>query len=203
MREIDARGQQCPKPLIMTRSALSDKTIEYGFTVLTDNATSKDNIERYLSDNSIKFTTTEKNDCWHIQIEKPGTESVLSEPELHCPVTTGKNRSDHIICIKSRFMGNGSDELGELLMKGFVNTIKEISPLPGEIILYNSGVLLATDDSTLAETFAELHSLGIRITVCGTCADYFSVKDHITTGTISNMYDILSALSNCSRVIYP
>ena len=41
-------------------------------------------------------------------------------------------------------MGNGNDELGEILMKGFVYTLTESKPYPKSILLVNSAVKLST-----------------------------------------------------------
>jgi len=204
MEQVDARGMQCPKPLIMTRSALADNSVDCTFTVLIDNETSKENVERYLSDNLIEFETVEINGCWSIVVNKKDDGSNLPEAEPYCPITrSSKQETGHVICITSKYMGSGSDELGEILMKGFSNTIKEVNPLPSEIIFYNEGVKLVEESSALADTFAELENLGVKITVCGTCADYFGIKDKIHVGTISNMYDILDSLSKSTNTVRP
>ena len=49
--------------------------------------------------------------------------------------------------ISSDRIGKGDDELGALLMRGFIGTLIEASPLPGKLILMNGGVRLAIEDS--------------------------------------------------------
>jgi selenium metabolism protein YedF len=100
-------------------------------------------------------------------------------------------------------MGSGSDELGSILMKAFVNTIKEVKPLPSKIIFYNSGILLAIEGSPLVPSLRELEAAGVEVLVCGTCANYHNKKDLVRTGTISNMYTILEALTSADRIIKP
>ena len=55
---VDARGVLCPKPLIMTKKQLSKTAKDTSFLVLIDNETSKENVERFLSDNQIRFQTS-------------------------------------------------------------------------------------------------------------------------------------------------
>jgi len=50
---VDARGEVCPKPLILTRKQLKETSMGESFVVLIDNDTSKENVERFLSDNRI------------------------------------------------------------------------------------------------------------------------------------------------------
>lgn len=110
---------------------------------------------------------------------------------------------DNIICLKSDKMGSGSDELGEILLQAFCNTIKEVSPLPTKIICYNSGVKLMADDSPVLSSLKELEAMGVQILGCGTCINYFELQDKISVGIVSNMYDTVESLTNASKVICP
>jgi selenium metabolism protein YedF len=100
-------------------------------------------------------------------------------------------------------MGMGDQELGILLAKAFVNTIKDVEPLPETIVFYNTGIFLALKNSPVVEPLRHLESLGVRILVCGTCLDFYEKKEAVGAGTISNMYDILQALSSAGHVITP
>ena len=200
---IDARGEICPKPLILTKKAYKDDDIKENFTVLLDNETSKENVERFLHDNEIKFSVEKKDNYFILYVAKQD-KIIKTDPENYCPVSENVEINEkHIICIKNDKMGTGSEELGKILMKGFINTIKEVEPLPGKIIFYNNGVKLTISESGLIDSLKELEKLGIQIMVCGTCADFFGIKDKIEIGIISNMYDITESLTNASHVIYP
>lgn len=110
---------------------------------------------------------------------------------------------NHIIVFKNERMGVGDDDLGTILIKGFINTIKEILPLPKKIICYNNGVKLTLKNSPVIDSLLELEKLKIKILICGTCADYFKIKDKIGCGIISNMYDITDSLTKASHIIAP
>jgi selenium metabolism protein YedF len=100
-------------------------------------------------------------------------------------------------------MGSGPDELGAILMKAFINTIREVTPLPSKLIFYNSGILLTAEGSPLVASIRELESAGVEVLVCGTCVNYYDKKDEIRVGTISNMYTILESLTAAGRIITP
>lgn len=110
---------------------------------------------------------------------------------------------NHIISIPNDKMGSGSDELGAILIKGFINTIGKTAPLPEKIIFYNAGAKLVTTESPVLESLIELETRGVTILVCGTCADFFNIKDQVAVGTISNMPTILESLTSACKVITP
>ena len=44
---VDARGRSCPEPVILTRQALNDKSIE-SLTVMVDAAVARENVARAI-----------------------------------------------------------------------------------------------------------------------------------------------------------
>ena len=63
------------------------------------------------------------------------------------------------------------------------------------IIFINSGVKLAVLENDVVELLKELEELGIEILLCGTCIDYYELKEQMQVGEISNMYEIASSLN--------
>jgi selenium metabolism protein YedF len=116
---------------------------------------------------------------------------------------SGKHVGDHVICITSDKMGTGPDELGDVLMRAFINIIDETAPLPRAIAFYNTGIRLTLNDSPVLESLRELTGYGVRIIICGTCVNFFEAKDKVAVGTVSNMYDIAQTLTTASHVIRP
>lgn len=200
---VDARGQLCPRPLILAKKALNDQTVINEFVLLIDNETAKENVERFLQDNAVRFQTTKKEGYFQIQVSKTGA-LITADAEAYCAVEPEKKKTGHnLICIKNDKMGFGNEDLGAILLKAFVNTIKEVQPLPRTIVFYNSGVMVTTTTSALLAPLKELESLGVELLICGTCADFYKIKDQIGVGKISNMYNILSSLANAGSIIYP
>ncbi|MBI9109148.1 MAG: sulfurtransferase-like selenium metabolism protein YedF [Spirochaetales bacterium] len=204
-KTTDARGQLCPKPLIMTKNALKD--FEGDLEVLIDNQTAFENVKRFLTDNGKTFTTASDGKNYTILVSSDGTPAEVTSAENYCTipsVTAGQaKRPPHVICFKSDLMGEGDEALGRILIQAFCNTIKEAEPLPSAMVFYNSGVRLTARSSPVLPALKELEEGGIRILVCGTCADYYEINDQIAAGIISNMYDITSCLTKAGHIIIP
>ncbi|MBN2616853.1 MAG: sulfurtransferase-like selenium metabolism protein YedF [Spirochaetales bacterium] len=111
------------------------------------------------------------------------------------------NRS--VISINSNKMGHGSDDLGSILMQSFVNTLGKLDPLPSSIIFYNSGVLLCSKDSLVIDSLKKYEEMDISILLCGTCVEFYNIKDNLGAGKISNMYSIQETLNKAPRIITP
>lgn len=197
---VDARGQKCPKPLIMTKTALKEQS---RILLYIDDDISRDNVFRFLQDNRIEYSVEKKEDYYSVSVNNTA-DKVKDNASEHTDYPKGKIvQTGGLICIKNNKMGFGDDELGGILIKAFCNTIKELEPLPSVIVFYNSGVHLTTDFSSVIESLRELENLGVEILICGTCAEYFNLKDKIHIGKISNMYSIMEALNKACSIIIP
>ena len=97
----------------------------------------------------------------------------------------------------------GDEQLGRVLMRAFVKTLKELDPLPERLIFVNSAVRLTTKGSELIADLRELESRGVRILSCGTCLDYYQLKDVLEIGTVTNMHEIVTSLIAADRVLKP
>ncbi|MGB7568297.1 MAG: sulfurtransferase-like selenium metabolism protein YedF [Chitinivibrionales bacterium] len=197
---VHARGMVCPKPLIMTKTALTELAPGQSMTVLIDNETSKQNVERFLRDNGAASSAIEKNGLYTLTVTKG--ESVLSHPDAELYREPSPKKS-YTILFRNDKLGVGPDELCSILIKTFINTIKEVSPLPRALVFYTNGIHLAIEGSEVLAPLKELESRGIEILVCGTCLDYFNKKADLRVGKVSNMFTILETLSAAGHVIEP
>ena len=105
------------------------------------------------------------------------------------------------IIINSEYLGKGDDELGAKLMASFIRTIGVSKLKPENILMYNSGVKLMTDDSPVLIELKMLEENGIDILGCGTCITSFDLDDKIGVGKISTMNDIVSIMMKSSNAI--
>jgi selenium metabolism protein YedF len=108
-----------------------------------------------------------------------------------------------VIVISANTMGRGNDELGSVLIRAFLHTVAEQSPKPDVMIFYNTGVKLAIQGSEIIDDLKKLEKAGVQLLVCGTCLNYFEVKDKLEAGSISNMYDIMDTMSSAGRLLVP
>ena len=191
--EINAVGLACPKPVINTKKEL-DK-IEEGIVVVTvDNDIAKQNILKLSNSLNCKAEIIkQEKDLISIEIKKG--ENVIIEEKKQDEL------EDKCIFISSDKIGNGNDELGAVLMKGFIYTLTESKPYPKSILLVNSGVKLSTENYDTVENLKILEEAGVEILSCGTCLDYYGLKESLKLGSVTNMYTIVDIMKNSLQTI--
>ncbi|WP_456387009.1 sulfurtransferase-like selenium metabolism protein YedF [Desulfolithobacter sp.] len=201
VKTVDCRGLSCPQPVLKTKEAL-----EQGadlLEVIVDNEASKNNVSRFASSQGCEVEVKESDDgCFRLTLQGGGGAGTgeFDPGDYACPV---ESRFGLVYVIASDTMGRGSEELGWALLQTYIQTIKNIDPLPSRIIFYNSGVKLVTSESGALEALQELQELGVEILVCGTCLDFYELKAAIKVGTISNMYDIMQSMTSADKVVSP
>jgi selenium metabolism protein YedF len=187
----------------MTKKALKHAAEGDALEILIDNPTSMENVTRFLHDNGHAVDTHQEGQLFTMYVTKGATARPQTDPAAYCPTCSTGNAAAHVICLKSKTMGSGDEQLGTILLKACVNTIADVAPMPSAVICYNAGVFHALDDSPVLETLQKLEQQGVDIVVCGTCTDFYGVTDRVAVGTVSNMYTILELLSNAGSVVYP
>jgi selenium metabolism protein YedF len=203
---IDARGLACPQPVILTKKALENRN---ELTVRVDNIAAVENVKRLAKSQGCSVNVTEETDkSWTLSLIREsgaaGTAGSPESPDIVCDVAGGASVSGPcVILITSNAMGQGDDELGRLLIRGFFHTLQELDKLPDKIIFYNSGVKLTVKDSDVLEDIKQLVQAGVEILVCGTCVNFFNLTEEIAVGTISNMYDIAGSMRSAGLLIRP
>jgi selenium metabolism protein YedF len=197
---VDARGQLCPKPLILTKQALKDNIVGTQFVVLIDNETSCQNVERFLTDNGMTPHIGADGSEFILRFTKHAPELAVPDAAAYC---VSSAPSSYVISLASETVGRGPVELGAILMQGLMATLGDVHPLPSHVVLYSSGILLAVDGSPFVEPLRKLEQRGVKLLICGTCADYYQKKAEIHIGTISNMLTILETLTRAGKIIAP
>ena len=193
--EVDARGQACPKPVIMTKRELDN--IEEGIVVtIVDNEVAKNNVSKLAKSLGYEYTVEDKSENEYVITIVKGEGEVKVE-ENAPKMQTG----DRVVVFSSKTMGKGSDELGEILVKSFIYTLTESTPYPSTLIFYNGGVYLTCEGSPVLEDLKKLEKEGVEIISCGTCLDYYNLKDKLQVGEISNMYTIYDKMRNAANII--
>lgn len=200
-RILDERGKACPLPVVEARRLLlEDATATV--RVIVDNRAAAENVSRLAQ--SLGRTP---------QVEEPsGTEfHVLIGPASAAP-QSGPTRvpaaasvagCGNVVLIGSTEVGTGDPELGRTLMRMFVFTLKEVDPAPGALLFVNSGVRLTVEGSPVLDEIRELEERGVEILSCGTCLDFYGLKEKLRVGQVSNMFQIVTLLSTADRVLRP
>jgi len=199
---LDCIGLPCPKPVLKTKEALENGA--QLLKVIVDNEASKNNVTRFSKNQGCEVTDTLLANGYFevtISVGDHGLKDAPIDPaEYSCEIPT---KSGLIYVISADSMGRGSEELGWALLQTFIQTIKEVTPLPSKILFYNSGVKLVVEQSGALDALQELQKKGVEILVCGTCLDFFQLKSAIKIGEISNMYDIMQTMAEAAKVISP
>jgi selenium metabolism protein YedF len=204
MRIVDTRGQKCPAPIIAAKKALNESKKGKSFKVVTDNQTSLNNLTRFLKDNKTKFSVAESQGIWTITITKTTSEETPQKVEKYCHSDVPHfSQGDFIIAFTSDKMGTGDEDLGSLLMANFITALKDLDHLPSGMVFYNSGVMLGSDDSPVIGHLRKIEKMGVKLLLCATCVNHYSLSEKIHIGTLSNMYEIAQAMASASSVIKP
>jgi selenium metabolism protein YedF len=194
--DVDCRGLKCPEPVLKTRKALADGM--ESFNVLVDNEAARDNVSRFARTSGCDVEVTETDEGFIIALS-PGvgkTQRTSDESVISCDTLPGT-----VIFISSDEIGTGERELGAALMKSFIYAASEAEDLPSGLVFMNSGVRLVTENDEAIENLKKLADRGVNILVCGTCLDFYKLKNNLKVGRVSNMYEIQSALMSAPRLV--
>ena len=100
-------------------------------------------------------------------------------------------------------MGEGSDELGAILMKAMGYAITQLNPLPDTVIFYNGGAYLTCEGSPILEDVKTLAAEGVEILTCGTCLNFYGLTEKLAVGSVTNMYTIVEKMNGADLIIKP
>ena len=205
--EVNAMGEQCPVPVVKAKKALDGAQAGDMIKVEVDNEIAVQNLTRMAKSQECGYTSekvAEKHYVVTIQGRDgngAGAPGALTKPEA--PVCYPDARTDTVAVISSATMGTGNEELGRVLMKGFIYALSQLDRLPSRILFYNSGIMLTTEGSDSIEDLKSMEAQGVEILSCGTCLDYYGRKDKLEVGEVTNMYSIVEAMSEADKIIRP
>jgi selenium metabolism protein YedF len=196
-RTVDAQGQPCPQPVILTRKALAEGGFDL-LEVLVDDASSRENVVRFAGyANCVVEAVTEEGAVSHILI-RPGLADQTKETRVFAapePVLVpAESAAGATVFISAAGIGAGDEQLGALLMRAFLYTLTEAEAVPARIILMNGGVRLAVEGSESLVNLRRLVERGVEVLACGTCLEFYQLKDALAVGRVSNMYEIAGLL---------
>ncbi len=197
IHRVDARGLACPQPVINATKALETHD---SIIVIVDNTTALENIRRMAIGRGCAVSDEKKSDGIYIAVEKQAS-TETSPGKDQAAAYDRSIMGPRVLVISQDVMGKGDDELGKVLIKSFFHTLAETEPSPDIIIFLNSGVTLVVDGSEVIEDIQNLENKGKRILACGTCLDFFKVKDKLKAGSVSNMYEIKELMLSASSTI--
>jgi selenium metabolism protein YedF len=194
---LDLTGHACPLPVIRTKEAL-EAGASQDFVVVVDNEAARDNVSRFAQSRGCAVRVAAVENCFHLTITPPvgkAEESCVFPTSAAAPQTT-------VVVLASDRMGEGDPALGDVLMRAFFQSLVQM-PVPQKMLFYNRGVFLALNDSPVLPELRGLQDLGVGLLVCGTCLDFYKVRERLAVGQVSNMFAILETQMQADRLIRP
>lgn len=194
-RFIDAKGKNCPMPVIMAK-----KEIEAGvnfFEIEVDNKIAVENLKKLAKSQGFELKVINDKNNFKVEFSNGCEEcqDILNKLEGK------KELGNWTVFVNKETIGSGNDELGKSLMKMFMYTISESEDLPSSILFMNGGVKVPTLNEQAIEHLKVLEGKGVELLVCGACLNFYGLEDGLAVGKISNMYDITNIMKEAEKVI--
>lgn len=222
---VNAMGDTCPIPIVKAKNAIKELAGSGEVEVLVDNEIAVQNLTKMANQKGygvkaqklgeqeyqVLLTIDEPKDDAPETAKPDVQEIVKPEEDVQMstqPVDSGSTcetlvKNNTVIAISSSKMGEGNEELGSVLMKGFIYALTQQEILPSVILCYNGGAALTCEESPALEDFKMLEAQGVEILTCGTCLNYYGLTDRLKVGSATNMYTIVEKLSQADKVIKP
>lgn len=203
---VDAMGKACPLPVVMAKKVLDHAAEGDVVEVHVDNEIAVRNLEK-LAKNQQCTVSSEVVGEKHFVVRitagaaEAGNHEISAEDYESCDCQPTKR--NEVVVLRSARMGEGSEELGKTLIKGFIYALTQLDQLPEKIICYNGGVFLTTEGSDSLEDLKLMAEQGVEIYSCGTCLNYYGLTEKLRVGEVTNMYSIMEMMTGASKIICP
>lgn len=204
---VNAIGDACPIPVVKTKNAIKEMGSAGGVVeTLVDNEIAVQNLTKMANQKGYEVASEKVSDGqFKVTMTIPAgavadSADAAAEAEVCIPDTRKKNT---VVVITSDAMGSGDDELGKLLIKGFVYAVSQQDELPETIIFYNGGAKLTVEGASTLEDLKSLEAQGVKIMTCGTCLKHYGLMETHAVGVVSNMYEIVETMNNATLIIRP
>lgn len=205
MIQVNAMGDACPIPVVKTKKAISAMKTSDILVTLVDNEIAVQNLTKLGKSmgypvTSEKLGEKEYKVQMEVTIETEDSKEEKAEEVLTC---IPDSRNNTVVVISSPRMGEGNDELGTVLIKGFLYALTQLDELPKTILFYNGGATLTCEGSASLEDLKSLEAQGVEILTCGTCLNYYEMSDKLRVGEVTNMYTIAEKMTGAGKLVKP
>ena len=200
---IDCKGMACPLPVVNAKKAAEELNSGDVLTVLVDNEIAVQNLTRFAEHKGFSVSAEKKADREDavIMTISGAVAEKNKEEEIACVMDS--RRKGMLVVLSGNVMGTGDPKLGTSLMKAFVFALTKQDQLPDTILCYNTGASLTCEGADTLEDLKLLESEGVTILTCGTCLDFYGLKEKLAVGGVTNMYDIVERMESAAQIIKP
>ena len=224
MITINAMGDTCPIPVVKTKKAIEKLEKPDTIETLVDNEIAVENLKKMASQMGFAVSDSKTSDSGYsvkitvddidkindnkmsaandkaTSVAKANSIKTGADEMVSCDI---KNSGEKVVVIKSEFMGEGDNELGKVLIKGFIYALSQQDELPQTMLFYNGGAKITSEGSESIEDLKALEEKGVKIFTCGTCLNYYGLTDKPCVGAATNMYEITKKMTEASLIVCP
>lgn len=199
METVNAFGLACPKPLMMAKAKIDEGVRE--LSVHVDNETAVKNVSRLAEKYGLNVAVETIEGGWSVNFSEGEGNIAAAAAPAAAPACTPAG-CGYAVFIGKDHVGEGDPQLGYNLMKMAIYTLSESEDVPASVLFMNSGVkLVAGDEQQIIDSVNKLIEKGTEVLVCGTCLDFYGLKEQLKVGEVSNMYDILGRMQEAAKTI--
>ena len=203
MITVNALGEACPMPVVKAKKAPDALTAPETVEVLVDNEAAVQNLIRLAGQYGFAVRALKQSDTQYtVTIEATGAKPAAAAEDVVCAAPKAENKNI-VVAISKNHMGEGDEALGKTLLKAFIFALTQQDTLPKTILFYNSGAYVTASEGPSIADLQTLEAQGVEILTCGTCLDYYHLKESLLVGGITNMYSIVETLEKADVVIKP
>lgn len=199
METVNAFGLACPKPLMMAKAKIDEGARE--LSVYVDNEIAVKNVSRLAGKYGLNVVVETIEGGWSVNFSEGDRGVAGAAAPAAAPACTPAG-CGYAVFIGKDHVGEGDPQLGYNLMKMAIYTLSESEDVPASVLFMNSGVkLVAGDEQQIIDSVNKLIEKGTEVLVCGTCLDFYGLKEQLKVGEVSNMYDILGRMQEVAKTI--
>ncbi len=203
MIQVNALGDACPIPVVKTKNAIKELGGSGVVETLVDNEIAVQNLTK-MADQKGYDVKSEKLGEGRFKVVMTvdgGTPADSPEEKTAC-FAPAPGRGT-LVAVSSSQMGEGSEELGRTLLKGFLYALTQLDELPQTLLFYNGGAAMTCEGSPALEDIKSLEAQGVEVLTCGTCLNFYGLTDKLRVGEVTNMYTIAEKLAGAGHIIKP
>ena len=210
LKVVNAMGDACPIPVVKTKNAIKELSGAGMVETLVDNEIAVQNLIKMAQQKNYGVRSEKLGENQYRVImtigesaDEAGAESVEDETTAEENCMPDGRKGNKVVVISSSYMGTGDDELGAVLMKGFIYALSQQDELPKTILFYNGGAKLTCEMSPTLEDLMSLEANGVEILTCGTCLNHYGLTEKLKVGGVTNMYVITEKMMQADLIVKP